>query len=289
MATCKESAYWALAHRKATIYGTECFYARGDVLDVLEQLPAEFFGHELLDCNPDSNSELEQFSKTWGLLFHPLRFLDVKIDDLTLFPEAAFSFRFAIDSTDAIARKVAQEGGEFAFSGIVSLEESRLALRFLQSMAKAAFACIGSNQTAWEFDIAGCINPLARPQRLFGIYREDYTAPRNSNNGCFQYLPIECQKVEFTLANAVANQIIETHWDNSTEWKRCPWCGHYFKKRRVFSDRVTKTDRQQSNSKYCSEKCSQRIKDYRRDKRGAPDWWTPEQAEAEKSRGKRKK
>lgn len=285
MTTHRESAYWALAHRKATIYGVKCLYARGDVVDALEQLPTEFFSHELLDCDANNDGDIEKFSQKWGLLFHPLRFGEKKPKTACDLPGGYDRVYDTMRLTDGVAREAWKHGGQFGFSGIVSLEESRFALRYMQLQIKAVYACIDGSASEADKAIASQIDALARPQKLFAPDNE-YGIRRSGER---PYLPIAWQQVDFSLINAIANQIIETEWDKSTDWKRCPWCGHYFKKRRVFSEKLTKTDRQQSNSKYCCEKCSQRMKDYRRDKQKAPDWWTPEQAEAERNKGKRKK
>ena len=288
MNTWKYPSEWYLAEGITVINGVLCLFVPWENAEYLEKLPTEFFSHELLVCNPDNNDEIVEFAKQWGMLFHPLRIASA-FDPFSLLRkgpvdkrESYDTFRSACAKTDHAAKLLIEEK-EPSFMQVVSLDEAKLAVSFMQEQTRAIFAKVEGNATMRQKRLIGQINAARRIDCLISPISIDGAAAMFANGGR-SYLPIEHQNVDFILANAIANQIADTALSDA-EWKRCAWCGHPFKEKRARTD----WGRKQSTSIYCCDKCLQCMKDYRREKQKAPDWWTPEQAIAEFKKGKRNK
>ena len=279
---------WNLADSMETIDNSKCLIVSAASKSI-DELPLEFFSHELLSCNPSDDFEILEFAKRWGLPFHPLR-LASAFDPWTLLRRGAVcssesydTYRAACKKTDHAARFVESQDTADVVE-IVSIEEARLSVGFMQSQVDALFASIEGRATMRQKRLVVQINATTRAHNLVTPFFID-ASPVITPNGSRPYLPIESQGIDFVLANAIANQIIETCHD-ALEWKKCRWCGNQFKRKRS----KTKWGRTQETSIYCCDKCLQAMKDYRKDKRkNPPSWWTPEQAETERAKGKRGK
>ena len=156
------------------------------------------------------------------------------------------------------------------------------AITFMQSQTYALFAFLNGAATMNHAKMLAQINAALRPQSLVSPHVTPEGEAMLPNGGRAE-LYLGEQRLDFILANAVANQIASTIADEAP-WKRCSWCGNYFKKKRSRTD----WGRKQSSSKYCCEKCLQKMKDFRRGRTAPPKWWTQAQIEAEWETGKKK-
>lgn len=277
-----EKSYWFKARGAATICDIDVVFTDIDC-EKATNIPIEFFSHELLDCDADNETEVINFSKTWGLLYHPLRFcdqntLDVLLDDGKIRDD----YETAVNTSRLAEREIYQSRDMIEkFFDVVSIEESKLALKFMQMQTETLYACLEDTASFRDRFLAETINSVSRTQDCFLAFgNHDVSSGITPGEAAFFS--------GFHLINAVANQVIETIADEAP-WKTCAWCGRPFKKKQSIG---TKTNRRKSisnlTSNYCCEKCNGAMKDYRHGKRTTPPaWWTPEKAEANRSKGKR--
>ena len=233
------------------------------------ELPTEFFNHELISLNTQDLDEVSCFVEEWGMPFHPTRFGSIPYRALG--SNAKDQIDAAVDVTDALAELLIEQMLEIRTWAtecvVISAAEAQLSLLHMQ---KAVFAIreivvdgFSENEGYIELINAsatrsGVISILGRHQD-HSIYIDD-----GSN-----------MLSETTLTNAISNQVLGTI-SNPAPWQTCAYCGKPFKFQRDYSPREAKTNRKQSQTKYCCNRCSQNMKDVKRGKRNPPDWWESE-------------
>lgn len=266
--------YWPRADRREMINGIDTLCASlgfGDY-PFLNSLPQEFYLHELMDIDPTSDKAVEMFSRKWGMPYHPARWCNASLTggcgyDLGLIN----SFIAETEKTASIE----------SYDSYLSIREASEALSFLQRLVNCFDAFLaGKTPQVKDFFMLWSIQQTAACGDDVFLNGASYSEMfRQAWGG----IP------NFTITNAIANQIIATAKD-ATPYRRCAWCGRSFKYRRSSTTKPAKTPRKQSSSIYCCQKCYQSMKDFRnRDIKTPPSWWTPEQAEAELHKGKGKK
>lgn len=283
--------YWPRADERKMVDGVDTLCASLGFGNepFLNNLPQEFYLHELMDIDPTSNKAVETFARKWGMPYHPTRWCNA-----SLIYGCGYDLG-AISELIAETEKAAKNLGKQEYKALniesdsyigpscscLSIREASEALSFLQRLVNCLdMFLIGETPQIKDLFMLWSIQQTAAcNDDLFfngASYSEMFRSTRDG-------IP------DFTITNAIANQIFETAKDD-IPYRRCAWCGRNFKYRRSSTTKPAKTTRKQSSSIYCCQKCYQSMKDYRNwDIKTPPDWWTPEQAEAERSKGKRKK
>lgn len=254
------------------------------------KLPTEFFAHELIECDTNNDEAVFEFAKTWGIPFHPLRFVQDEegAKQATIKGIETFLHDVGIHETNQCAMYTRDFEREEYTPEILCISEleAKNSIRFMQAQVKALFLCLEEEASYPDYYL---VSVLDSSRRIDDVISPNYDE-RISMHVTYRFGErpsqlIYPQAINFSLTNAIANQICEVIKDPA-EWRRCGWCGNYFKRKRSTGKKTYKAS---CNSIYCSDRCYQRMKDYRAEKiKTPPDWWTPEQAEAERSKGERK-
>lgn len=281
---------WAKAEAKDTC-GDIVFYRTsvdGLGYNLQTKLPPEFFAHELVKCNPNNDEAVFEFAKTWGIPFHPLRFVQNEEESkrAMLKDIETFLYDVGIHETNQCAMYMRNfEREEYTPEVLcISELEAKNSIKFMQAQVDALFRCLEEEASYLDYYFVSVLDSSRRiDDAISPNYDERVHLHMTYRFGERPSQLIYPQVINFSLTNAIANQICETMKDPA-EWRRCCWCGNYFKRKRSTGK---KTDKASCNSIYCSDKCYQSMKDYRTEKiKTPPDWWTPEQAKAERNKGK---
>ena len=290
--------YWPCADGRGTLSGVDAVYTDTALgyESALNELPQEFYLHELMDIDTCDIDKVETFTRRWGMPYHPVRYCDLGLASL-LMAEAAkkgASINVPLGDTEEAAHGLAWKERQTMPEGIekdthsgpygacVSLLEATYALEFMQRSVSCLMRFL-SGETLRPSDKTILYSIGQCAMYSFEIYFNGDAWYGAAFSSAEDGIP------PFTLTNAIANQIIETAKDR-TPYRRCAWCGRSFKYRRSDISKPAKTPRKQSSSLYCCQKCYQSMKDYRAEKiKSPPDWWTPEQKQAEFNKGKRSK
>lgn len=238
---------------------------------VVKGLPIEFFNHDLMEVDASDDGSVAGFARAWGLPFHPARF--GFWPSIVKFREVADAMR----ETDAIAE--AHSGAEWE-TLYLSMSEARLSISHLQSAVADLRRLVKGD--AWDDDreyvtLFNCANrderALAVPVPIeFGPIKHEMFLDHGA------WIELDdwgFQRATYTLTNAICAQVVETV-ANPAPWQVCEYCGKPFKLQRDYSPRKAKTDRKQTQRKYCCNRCAQAMKDVRRGKRRPPEWWDDE-------------
>lgn len=304
--------YWPCADNRETFGEVDLLYTDAALghESAINELPQEFYLHELMDIDPADDKAIEAFAREWGMPYHPVRYCNIRLESLLMLEAANKQVHDRIfkdeehapyRSVDAFLGDTEEAAHHLAwkerqsmqdstekyihnepFGACVSFSEAAAALVFLQRASNCLVRFLGGEplpvaDKAVLYSMAQCT------EYPFEVYFNGCANYENEFSSTIGGIPA------FSITNAIANQIIETAKD-STPFRRCAWCGRSFKYRRSSTTKPAKTTRKQSSSIYCCQKCYQSMKDYRNgDIKNPPDWWTPEQAEAERNKGKRKK
>lgn len=232
-------------------------------------LPIEFFNHELISLNTEDSYEVACFVEEWGMPFHPTRFGSMPYESLG--SDVKDQIDAAVNETDILAELLIDpmlEAKECAKECIIISEvETLLSLLHMQRAVLAIREIIvdGFSENEGYIEL---VNASATSAGVISIADKYQDHTKYIDDGCNMLS-------ETTLTNAISNQILGTV-SNSAPWQICAYCGKPFKFQRDYSPRKAKTVRKQSQTKYCCNRCSQNMKDVKRGKRNPPDWWEGE-------------
>lgn len=206
--------------------------------EALSALPVEFFSHQLMDVDADSEEAISDFCKQYGVPLHPFRYTEYLYADI-------LEIEAAIVKTNGLDRDS------------VSCEEIRLAIHELQDSLSSMFAYIREESNTYNLNpiVAASCNPVASLQ-----YSEtpfDFS-PNEAGSRSYGLVFWNSRLEGCSLTNAICNQVIDTISDDRLLWRECQCedCDRVFKVKQ--SDRPSKTNRHPSNPRYCSTTCENR-------------------------------
>ena len=304
--------YWPCADNRETDGDVDMLYTDAALghESAINELPQEFYLHELMGIDAADDKAVEAFAREWGMPYHPVRYCDIVLESLIMLEAANrqahdcmlhdedFAPYRSVDAflgdTEKAAHRLAwkerqsmQDSAERCihnepFGACVSLSEAAAAITFMQRASNCLIRFRGG-ETLLAADKTVLYSIAQCTRYPFEIYFDGLASYGNEFSSTIDGIP------PFSITNAIANQLFKTAKDD-TPYRRCAWCGRSFKYRRSSTTKPAKTTRKQSSSIYCCQKCYQSMKDYRKgDIKNPPDWWTPEQAEDERNKGKRKR
>lgn len=267
-----EKRSWPLCDGGITLdNGITFLRHRATLQTVRNDLPFEFFSHQLMSVDPLDNDSILAFAEEYGIMQHPRRFdSDFAARNVTARPT-----RFGIDSCGCECFVLECISGELAASefsrqynpakdgftaqmdnidsisaaldraiwaGVpsgrfyrTSLMEMRLAIADLQCSVSQLFDCLSGKRNDWPY--AELVNA------------------GSDNAQCV--LSKHDLPVLGSLTNEICNQIIESVADERP-WKTCACegCGRLFKRHQ--GKRKPKTEKNPSDSVYCCKACQDR-------------------------------
>lgn len=258
---------WARATERAECNGEVYFCNNVEFESVREGLPDGFFAHELLGCDASNTDSVAGFVFEWGF---PFVFCDFRNDHEAWKARRDTKAAAKHRGSEILRLREKSEMDDWAFCSeplAISLSEAALGIRRMQTWVELLFRCLDGEELSRDENMALLnLNRAARPNTFLQF--------RCPEKGSYTYeegelIDLGGQYAAYTLTNAVANQILETFKD-PRPWKKCGWCGHWFKTKRA----VTDYGRKNSTSVYCCERCNGNMKDYRKGKRTTPPaWW----------------
>lgn len=203
----------------------------------LTELPVEFFSHQLMDLDTESDDAIANFCKRYGIPLHPYRYTEYWYADADIKP--------AIEATNRLGM------------GAVSCEEIRLAVYALQESLKTMFAYIREEANTYNLNpiVAASCNPVASLQ-----YPDTPISfsPNEAGGDSSSHVFWNSRLDGCSLTNAICNQVIDTIADDRHEWRECACegCNRVFKVKQ--SNRPVASGKHPSNSVYCSTTCENR-------------------------------
>lgn len=212
-----------------------------------DELPVEFFNHELMDVDSKNETEVVSFLEKWGFLFSPLRNdPECKQSASLLNVNAIKEFASAVNKTeelhdlDIAGELLPNRRNRNNFDHVISLEEAKSSIIIMQLIVSELMQLIEDDEYWWrgEFFVNACAsNPYI-------------ACDRKNRSGIYDNGNIPGSGL---LVSAICNQIIKTISDE-TPWRKCECegCGRWFKHQNTTS----KTPHRDSG--YCSKKCSDR-------------------------------
>lgn len=218
----------------------------GDGLLSADDLPTEFFNHQLMAVNADDFDSVCDFVRMWGLPYSPYRFTPFA-------DQAPKEARKVMRCTDKLG------AGPNANWAVISSAEARHAIKCLQEMVINVWgAAMGE---AYEPSIA-LVNLTACNSKIVCAVHDGEARPIEYGHG----FPWEVER----LTAAICNQIIETVADEAP-WRLCAreGCGVVFKHQQVRpkASRAEKASkikkpkpRQRVNAVCCCTACQERRK-----------------------------
>lgn len=256
-----------------------------------EDLPTEFFNHDLMDVNAKDSKSVLEFCRKWGFPYSPQRFVHMEVTHKLKNArtrkeqeQGKSFFRSILISNFAMTAKQEQL---YRFSSNVSipetysisLEEAGFAIHNLQFVTSSIRKGVkeGLNPSGFSYFLSPCscssYHSYPTPDMVsygaeFGaialltdsedsLFSPSVTSPDSPNSsGALQIWLYEHLSVKGTLTSAICNQILNTMAD-PTEWRtcKCEGCEVVFKHRYGRGNRRVHND-----SVYCSQKCSERQK-----------------------------
>jgi hypothetical protein len=209
----------------------------------LENLPVEFFNHELLAVDIDNEAAVFEFVTLWGFPYSPKRFGELA----TL---QAYSDTRAIEKTNELVSRL---GTDYY---CISRDEVVESLTMLQTCVRGLFSII-KGETEW-FDFQP-INQAAtnthyiQSNGTYVLAQQSLTATTSSGG---------------QLTQAICNQIIDAIED-SADWRDCKneKCSRVFKRQRSFGSSKQPKYGPVSDSEYCSDRCREAQKSRERRRR----------------------
>ena len=188
-------------------------------------LPVEFFSHQLMELDTTKDDEIAEFSARYGIAEYPYRRMMKYVLPLSDTEQAA-----------AIDAKCTQLHCPEVWLGYINLDEERYALRLLQNEVARLFDYI-RGETTYPGGYTFC--KCSRDSRIIGAF----AGTRFSVD-------------DFSLTNAICNQVIEFVTDEAREMKVCPRCGRIFKRHQGSESHLPKTEKKGPRpSVFCSKRC----------------------------------
>ena len=220
-----------------------------------DELPTEFFNHQLLEVNPDNIGDLLEFSKKWGFIYSPVRnigeykeFLNpleyvtdssIALDDAILSPELEVLDHIdTIRQTDEYINKVGHF--EALKKPVISISELSHSVLLLQESVNLVMG-YDSFFSSW-FELAlEVFNRCSCNENYF-----ETPVEIKANNKLYD---------RGLLTSAICNQVLET-FSSDLPWKKCAneKCFKHFKRKQ---SGATSSN---SKTKYCSIRCEQQQK-----------------------------
>ena len=221
-------------------------------------LPVEFFNHELMEVDVDSEPSVYSFVSTWGFPYSPSRnpaTTPIVREDYELdrrFKKACRATNRLAGSIREIREDEARAAGELGANetsaydygdSVISLDEAALTIRALQEQVLAIRAHFtkGVRVDFTLINRASC-NPYHVRQHMFLRHERSWS----------NYKSLDSYGL---LTSAICNQIVETIADE-TQWRACACegCDVVFKRKRAGSSSPY------AESVYCCKKCEERQK-----------------------------
>lgn len=214
-----------------------------------DELPLEFFNHELMDVDSENDKEVVLFLEKWGFMFSPLR-NDPKCEYAHSFlnRDAINEFACAVNKTeelhdlDVAGELLPNRRNRNDFDHVISLEEAKSSIIIMQLIVSELTQFIGDENYLFrsEFFVNACAsNPhIACNKKNVTVVHDNGNIPGGG-----------------LLVSAICNQIIECIADENP-WKKCECegCGKWFK----YQHTNSRSRSPHRDSKYCSVKCSNR-------------------------------
>lgn len=225
------------------------------------KLPIEFFNHELMAVNVDSEQSLFEFVSKWGFPYSPMRNerlqwdrwdsltpaerktedYNLRVCRLTQQIEEALHYNYLSkkERNSAISwKKMRQQSDDFGFA-VISLDEVRLSILTLQTAIKGIWSHFKHGTDVY----LGAINRASRRSLVVtsGNYSPNWASGELAEYGL--------------LTSAICNQIIDTIAEE-TPWRACACEGCEV----VFKRKQSGVLSPYSESIYCSKRCEERQK-----------------------------
>lgn len=206
-----------------------------------DELPVEFFNHELMEVKISDRDSLIRFVSKWGFIFSPYRNSTVRstfksVIDLTE------SFH-ELDTSPSILLVKGRTQFDSISDHIISLDEITLSIRVMQDAVRVLMEQIEKSSDGF-YVYSDTINSAAMNVRIITRHSNYRFCEGNRN------IP-----GGGLLVSAICNQIIECIADENP-WKKCECegCGKWFK----YQHTNSRSRSPHRDSKYCSVKCSNR-------------------------------
>lgn len=216
----------------------------------LRSLPIEFWNHQMMECDPNDESQLKEFIERWGVPFHPCRNLKplaakLRTESGIAETEAHAPVFFPQPKPGQIDEGLFVPDAGSPSLSYISKREAKSAVVLLQTFVEKFVYGIGGWYRGRDgleiINAAACCSRVLRYLDMAGSVVLDYESEALSGRGL--------------LTSAICNQLIDSFADDA-EWKECgcDGCGRVFKRKQPQNENV-KPDR---DSKYCSERCKSR-------------------------------
>lgn len=239
------------------------WYMISDPLKRLDELPIEFFSHELLDVDFRDHREVFRFCSEFGLPFLTSRYGGI-LNDISL-------------RTESIRGSLGVDDYDRSKSVVLSMEEAQEAIYQLQECVGTLFAymtgvsdrTLNSNlpwwwdtQDVYESDVAasrmmlhlGASNPLTY-HNATSIHLETASLILRFNE--IGDGPKRGTAPEGDLSRAVCNQLAAAVYGENP-WLKCKGCGKAFQRYRGAVGHKPDYSRKPKPSLYCSKTCRSR-------------------------------
>lgn len=234
---------------------TSYFQMKPENLMYYDELPTEFFNHQLLEINHENIGDLLEFSKKWGFIYSPVRNigeykeflnpLEFVIDRTNTFDSVLISPELevlehidAIRQTDEYINKIGDS--EALKAPVISLSELSHSVLLLQESVNLVMG-YDSFFPSW-FELAlEVFNRCSCNENYF-----ETPVEIKANNKLYD---------RGLLTSAICNQVLET-FSSDLPWKKCAneKCFKHFKRKQ---SGATSSN---SKTKYCSIRCEQQQK-----------------------------
>lgn len=249
-----------------------------------EDLPIEFFNHQLLEIDPTScsNDDLLAFARAWGFVYSPFR--ESLADDV----KEPYGHDLLTRSAQAIAKTEAAIVGNYFPSDenhpcmysdsrnsrpCISVLEMRVAIETIQFLVNEFFlydseildevkrssdldVCkadlaeldsISAKDKAPELE--GLLFALCNPSMMGGF--PDYTVSLMDNDSCLYCRGMLTVAIYFQLFEAI---------NDSTPWRlcECEGCNRIFKHKQSIKRKSEQSKHNRDDSAYCCDACKER-------------------------------